>query len=153
MIPGRLGSSLRFIDNNNNLFTHPPQGDTKTGSLSREALGFIAVRFSCDELINSIGLSGLHRTLPSPGPPRAGRPITPPRRPGLQSQRRHRRHISPDIVRVERLRPAPRSHRTARPPHARVAVAVVAAIRRRQLQAVRLPERPDHGPGTSGVAP
>ena len=37
--------------------------------LSREALGFIAVCFSCDELINSISLSGLH-----PTPPRLSRP-------------------------------------------------------------------------------
>ena len=43
-------------------------------SLSREALGFIAVCFSCDELINSIGLSGLHPTIRVP--PRAGRPAT-----------------------------------------------------------------------------
>ena len=32
--------------------------------------------FSCDELINSIGLSELHPTLPSPGPSQAGRPTT-----------------------------------------------------------------------------
>ena len=38
-------------------------------SLSREALGFIAVCFSCDELINSIGLSGLHPTIRVPARP------------------------------------------------------------------------------------
>ena len=48
----------------------------KKNSLSREAFGFIAVCFSCDEIIQ------LHRFVwaapdaPSPGPPRAGRPIT-----------------------------------------------------------------------------
>ena len=53
VMPGRLDSSLRFIDIN---------------FLSQEALGpgFIAVLCSCDELINSIGLSGLHPRLPSP---------------------------------------------------------------------------------------
>ena len=52
---GDAGASLRFID------------------LSREALYFIAVCFSCQELINSICLSGLHPTI---RPSRAGRPIT-----------------------------------------------------------------------------
>ena len=50
----------------------PPHCDSLTkNSLSRDALAFIAVRFrvACDELINSIGLSGLHPTLPSPAPP------------------------------------------------------------------------------------
>ena len=31
--------------------------------MSREAFGFKAVRFSCDERINRIGLSGLHPTI------------------------------------------------------------------------------------------
>ena len=48
VMPGRLDSLLRFIDN-------------KTIC--------IAVRFSCDELINSIGLSGLHPTLRVPARP------------------------------------------------------------------------------------
>ena len=53
VMPGRLDSSLRLIDIKN--------------SLSREALGFIAVRFSCDQMSDElIGLSGLHSTLPSP---------------------------------------------------------------------------------------
>ena len=38
-------------------------------SLSQEALGLIAVCFSCDELINSIDLSGLHPTIRVPAPP------------------------------------------------------------------------------------
>ena len=49
--PGRLDSSLRFID------------------IKLEALDFIAVCFSCDELINSIDLSGLHPTIRVPAPP------------------------------------------------------------------------------------
>ena len=63
VMPGRLDSSLRFID-------------IKLSVSRLAALGFIAVCFSCDELINSIVLSGLQLTLPSPGLPRAGRPIT-----------------------------------------------------------------------------
>ena len=63
VMPWILDSSLQFID-------------IKL-SVSREVLGFIAVRFSCYELIDSIGLSGLHPTQTSRGPPRAGRPITP----------------------------------------------------------------------------
>ena len=38
-------------------------------SLSREPLGFLAVCFACDELINSIGLSGLHLTIRVPARP------------------------------------------------------------------------------------
>ena len=55
VMPGRLDSLWRFIDIKN--------------SLSREAIGFIAVCFSCDELINSIGLSGLHPTIRVPARP------------------------------------------------------------------------------------
>ena len=49
--------------------------------------GYKAVRFSCDELINSIGLSGLHPTRdnPRPSPPRAGRPMTGVRLKGSQA--------------------------------------------------------------------
>ena len=58
MMPGRLDFSLRFIDIK-----------TLCLRLSREAFGFIAVCFSCDELINCIGLSGLHPTLRVPARP------------------------------------------------------------------------------------
>ena len=50
--------------------------DIKT--LSREALGFIAVCFSCDELINNIGLSGLHPTLRVPARPEPDGPTARP---------------------------------------------------------------------------
>ena len=55
VMTGRLDSLLRFIDIEN--------------ALSREAIGFIAGCFSCDELINSIGLSGLHTKIQVPARP------------------------------------------------------------------------------------
>ena len=54
--PRRFDSSLRLID-------------IKTLSRLGEALGYIAVCFSCDELINSIGLSELHPTIRVPARP------------------------------------------------------------------------------------
>ena len=59
----------------------------KKNSCSRSPrLQVLAVRFSCDELINSLGWSGLHPTLPSPGPPRAGRLIASAHRRSFNSE-------------------------------------------------------------------
>ena len=77
--------------------------DSESGGLGTEALGFIAARFSCDGLINSIrvGLSGLHSR---PAPRRKahnGRELLDSRsdgwEPGLSScgGRRYRRLLSP----------------------------------------------------------
>ena len=77
-------------------------------SLSLEALGFIAVCFSCDELINSVGLSGLHPTLKVPA--RAGRPITGVRLKGSQANA----HAGAPNARPGRARP--RREARASPP-------------------------------------
>ena len=47
------------------LGTEVMQGPLTQNFLSREVLGFKAVRFLCDELINSIGLSTESRPAPS----------------------------------------------------------------------------------------
>ena len=70
VMPGRLDSSLRLIDIKLSV--------SRSSRLHSRLL-------LVDELINSIGLSGLHPTLPNTGPPRAGRPITGVRLKGSQA--------------------------------------------------------------------
>ena len=46
-----------------------PSLSSQASTITHASLGFIAVCLSCDELINSIGLSGLHPTLQVPARP------------------------------------------------------------------------------------